>query len=405
MAIPKPKKIEGLKAKEILSLERKDITMDKIRDLFACHFGESEPQYNTYDIIKLPAGRLYNKTDLETTIGRFICNLMIFPEPYLKKFGYFNKPLTKSALKNIETEMGQMILNDEMTTKDYSLYLDNGEWIGMGTVYFLSPTMNYDINVPIPDVIKKRDELFEKYKEGVKRGDSAVAEKIEKEVLALAKSEIKEKGNEAYDFFESGVGSFENNYKKTSIMAGAVENPYTKKLDILKSNYIDGIDPNEYAKFTNLTIIGGYSRGVETQSSGYERKKIDNALQTVTLDEKDSDCGTNFALKVVIPKKMKGLFINRYVVEKNDIRHPILLTEDNIDKYIEKEIVIRSPLFCRGDKICNKCAGELFYKLGVKNAGLLNDSMSGVLMNMSMKKFHDATVKFSKIEITDYIKK
>ena len=93
-------------------------------------------------------------------------------------------------------------------------------------------------------------------------------------------------------------------------MAGAVENPYTKKLDILKSNYIDGVDPKELPKLVNLTLVGGYSRGVETQSSGYERKKIDNALQTVTLEDNGSDCGTPYTMKIVIPNGMKNLFLN-----------------------------------------------------------------------------------------------
>ena len=176
--------------------------------------------------------------------------------------------MTKKGLKKIDSRIGEMVLNDELTTKEFGEYLDYGEWLGMGTAYFLVPTMDYDIYTPIPEVMEKRDELFEKYKDGIKRGDSSVAEKIEKEVISLAKQKIKEKGNEAYDFFESGVGSFENNYKKSSIMAGAIENPYTKKLDILKSNYTDGIDIKEFPKFASLSLTGGYSRGVETQSSG-----------------------------------------------------------------------------------------------------------------------------------------
>ena len=243
--------------------------------------------------------------------------------------------------------------------------LDYGEWLGMGTSYFLVPTMNYDINVPIPEVIEKRDELFEKYKEGIRRGESAIAEKIEKEVLELAKQKIKEKGNEAYDFFESGVGKFENNYKKTSIMAGAIENPYTKKLDILKSNYIDGVDPREYSKFTNLTIIGGYSRGVATQVSGYQAKKLRNALQGVVIDDAGTDCGTKHTLKIIIPESMKNIFINRYVLDGNG--KLVLLTNENIDSYTGKEVKLRSPMYCKSEHICSKCAGELFYKMGVKN--------------------------------------
>lgn len=396
---PKGRLIPDSEAREILLLERDDITLDYIRGLFACYLGQEEPKYQTYDRIILPAGRLGNKDSVETTIGRYLTNLIMLPKVYLDKYGYVNKPFTKGNLEKIENQMGTMILNDEMTTKEYAEYLDYGEWLGMGTVYFLGPTMNYDINVPIPEVIERRDELFVKYQDEIKRGESAAAAAIEKEVIQLAKNKIKEKNNEAYDFFESGVGKFENNYKKTSIMAGAIENPYTKKLDILKSNYIDGIDIKEFPKFSNLTLIGGYSRGVSTQTSGYQRKKIDNAVQGVQLDEPGSDCGTKYTLKVTIPEGMEHLFLYRYIKEGSNY---ILLDENNIKSYAGKTVQLRSPMFCKSEHICNKCAGELFYKMGVTNAGLLNDTMSGVLMNAAMKKFHDATVKFSEINVEKY---
>lgn len=267
MAIPKSRKLSLAEVRDsgLLEKEKSEITLDYVRELFAVRMGEPGPKFNTYDKFTLPAGKLYNKDAIETTVGRYLTNLVVLPEVYLKKFGYQNEPFDADKLSSMEGQMSSMILDDEMSTKQYGEYLDNGEWLGMGVAYFLSPTMNYDINVPIPEVIAKRDELFEKYKDQISRGESAAAELIEKEVLALAKQKIKEKGNEAYDFFESGVGKFGNNYKKTSVMAGAIENPYTKKLDILKSNYIDGVDPKEFPKFTNLTIVGGYSRGVETQ--------------------------------------------------------------------------------------------------------------------------------------------
>ena len=260
MGIPTAKKLTDNDVRELLSLEKNEITMEYIRGLFGCVMGKPAARFNTYDTFTLPAGRFYNKETIETTIGRYITNLVMLPDSYLKKFGYINTPFKKGVLEDIEDQMANMVLNDEMSSKEYAEYLDNGEWLGMGTAYFLSPTMNYDINVPIPEVIQLRDELFEKYKNGVKAGESAVADKIESEVLDLAKKKIKEKGNEAYDFFESGVGKFANNYKKTSIMCGAIQNPYTGKLDILKSNYIDGITPEEFPMFSNLTLIGGYSR-------------------------------------------------------------------------------------------------------------------------------------------------
>lgn len=403
MAIPKSRTLTADEVREITSLSKEDITLDLVRDLFSCKYGESKPRFNTYDTFTLPAGKFFNKTSINTTVGKYIINLVVFPKVYLEKYGYVNDTLKKGTLEKIESKMGVMILNDEMTTKEYASYLDAGEWLGMGTAYFLVPTMNYDINVPIPEVVTKRDELFEKYSEQIRRGESGAAEAIEKEVLTLAREKIKEKGNEAFDFFESGVGKFENNYKKTSIMAGAIENPYTKKLDILKSNYIDGIDPKEYSKFTNLTIIGGYSRGVATQTSGYQAKKFRNAMQGVTLDEPGTDCKTPYTLKMTIPESMKALFKDRYILDTDG--KLLLLTDENIDRYVGKEVRLRSPMYCKNDKVCSKCAGELFHKMGIKNAGLLNDAIAGVLMNASMKKFHDATVKFTKIDIEKFTKK
>jgi hypothetical protein len=262
--------------------------------------------------------------------------------------------------------------------------------------------MDYDINVPIPAVMKRKEELFELYQKEIKDGDPNAVSKIEEELLALSKKLIKEKGNDGYDFFESGAFVFDNNYKKTSIMGGVMENPYTKKLDVLKSNYMDGITKEEFPLFANSTIAGGYARGVETQKAGYETKKINNAVQTVILDDKGSDCGTTQYLKTTISDGMSSMFLYRYILVGGK---EVMLDEANISQYINKEVSMRSPLFCKSEQICNKCAGELYYKIGIKNAGLLSSTMSGSIMNLALKKTHDQTIRFNKIKISDYIQK
>ena len=395
------RKLTQAETREILSLKVEDVNMKLLKDYFAVKLTQKEPRFNTNDTLVLPADTFYNKEQIETTIGRYIFNLFALPKKYLEKFGYQNVVYDKGALSTLETRLDNMLLEDEMTTKEFIYYLDHSEWLTMGTAYFLSPTMNYDMNVPLPEVIKRRDELFEQYSEEIKKGDRNIADLIEKELVGLAKKILKDKGNEAYDFFLSGEFDFGNNYKKTSIFAGALENPYTKKLNILKSNYIDGISKDEFHHFANLTIIGGYSRNVETQKGGYETKKINNATQVITLGEEKSDCGSTQYLKVQIPASMKNMFMNRWILDNGRL---VLLGDSNIGNYVGKEVMMRSPMLCKSEEICSKCAGESFYKLGMKNAGLLTTTMSGNLMNMSMKKFHNTSLKFSKINVQDFIK-
>jgi len=388
--------------KALLALGREDIDMNLLRNFFAIRMGQDEAMFNTFDTFRLPTGRLYNKQQIETTIGRYLWNFFVIPEVFLKKFQYHDMVFDKKNVSILEKRLANMLLNDEINTEDYGKYLDRAEWITLGITYFISPSMNYDMNVPIPEVMKRKEELFEKYAKEIKDGDPNAVSQIEADLLALSRKLIKEKGNEGYDFFESGAFSFENNYKKTSIMGGVMENPYTGKLDVLKSNYMEGISQEEFPLFANSTIAGGYARGVETQKAGYETKKINNAIQGVTLDDAGTDCGTKQYLTTTIPKKMQSMFLYRYVLDGGK---EVMLTEANMSKFIGKEVKMRSPLYCKSDNICNKCAGELYYKIGIKNAGLLASTMSGSLMNLALKKTHNQTIQFNKINPQEYIKK
>lgn len=408
MPLETPRKLSLLETKEILAINRDEIDLDLMREMFACTMGQNKPKYQTYDEIVIPAGTEFNgwqtPTAIKSTVGRVILNKFIFPTKYLKKYGYVNEPLTKKSVGKIEEKLGDMVINDEMTTQEFTDYLDRAEWLAMGVEYFLVPSLDYEFNNPIPEVIAKRDELFEKYKDKIKASDSATIAMIEKELTSMAKDIIKKKKNESYDFYESGTADFGNHYKKTSIMNGAVLNPYTGKVAVIKNNLIDGLTPEEFPEFAQLVTQGGMARGVDTQLSGYERKKLDNAMQAITVDDKGTDCGTPYYLEFTIPDSKKDLFLYRYVIE-NDPKNPTLITRDNLSKFVGKKVKLRSPMFCKGDTICNKCAGELFYKLGIKNAGLVNSNMAGKFLNICMKKFHDATVHFIDIDPEKFIKK
>lgn len=397
----KPRKISPDEIREILSLDRKSITATKLKDLFA-NKPTQNARFQPNDTFMLPINTFYNKQSLQTTVGRYIFNIFCIPVPYLKKYGYCNDTMSSDGLKDIESKMGQMVMLDEMTTKEYAEYMDNAEWIGMSTAYYISPPIDNDIVLPLDAVMKRKDELFTQYNAELARGDSNIVNKVEKELVGIAKDEITKKNAPSYDLYGSGEFNFNNNYKKCSIMVGTISDPVDGHLSTVKSNYIDGVLPDEYDTTAKLTVIGGASRGVATRKYGYETKKFNSNLQNaiIDIDQEHIDCGTTGYLKITIPSSLKNMFYYRFVIDGNEL---VELTPDNISKYLDKEVKLRSPMFCKNDVICEHCAGTLFRRMNIRYAGMIASNLTGNMLNLSMKAMHDTTIKMSKLDPEKFI--
>lgn len=138
-----------------------------------------------------------------------------------------------------------------------------------------------------------------------------------------------------------------------------------------------------------------------TREGGYESKKLSAAFQNVSLGNKDSDCGTSKTIKQEITSKNASLFMYRYIREKN--KGLIQLTSENIESYYGKIVDMRSPLYCTNKQYCNKCAGDLYYKLGINNVGIISNRVGTSLLNASLKAFHDMSLKVVELDIDKYI--
>ena len=400
----KPRQLTYQEAKEFYDLTHEDITATRLKNWFAVKGGQTEAKYQTNDRIVLPKmhPHCFNQEEIITTLGRFLFNFFALPDEYLKKHGYVNEPFDCDMISGIEKKMGAMLMVDEITVKEYGKYFDRAEWMLMGMAYYLAPTLNYDLNIAPKEIIEYRNELFDKHKDALKKNDPVISQMIEKEVVAKTKEHVKTSDNEAFDLFRSGSFKIDN-YKKASVMSGMLENPYSHKIEIMKSNYTEGVSKDEFSKFPMIALVGGYSRGVETATGGYQTKRIQAATQNIILGEPDSDCGTTNFLDVEILPSLKNMYSYRYIL--GDDGKLLEITPDNISQYFGKRVKMRSPMFCTSEHVCNKCAGNLFRRMGIKNAGLFTGTFSGVLMNLFMKKFHESSVKFKKLDITGSIKK
>lgn len=383
----------------LMSLKEKDVTKKLLIDFFA-HGKNKKPRFNTNDKFILPAGsKMMNKEPIDTTVGRYIFNLFIISPSFLPFIGYQNIIVDSGAINALEDNLSEYLLDKKIKPEDYIDYLNRIQWLGNSPTDFLVPSMSLTAILPNKEVIRKRDELVKQHKEALEKGDPIVATQIEKELVKIAEEGLK--GDPSYDLYRSGAnGKVGNQYKQTNIMKGAIRDNATGGYNVATTNYMEGIDKRDYHYFGDTIVYAAHSRAVGTQKGGYETKKMFAAFQTVSLDKVGSDCGTKKTLTFVMNKSNYRLFLFRYIVEGTKF---IQLTNENIKNYLDKVIHIRSALFCQSDKLCNKCAGDLYYKLDIENIGLTTAKVSSTLLNLSLKNFHDTTLKLERIDFTKYI--
>lgn len=137
-----------------------------------------------------------------------------------------------------------------------------------------------------------------------------------------------------------------------------------------------------------------------TAESGYLAKKLLASCQTEILDVKGSDCGSKRGIRITLTKDNKSKFVSRYIIQN---KKPVLLTEDNIDSFIGTEVELRSPMGCIGDKICNVCAGDFYYKVGSTSIGMSASKIATTLTNLNMKKFHNNVITYKRIDANNML--
>ena len=183
-------------------------------------------------------------------------------------------------------------------------------------------------------------------------------------------------------------------------MKGAIKSSFDGKYRINKSNYNSGISKEEYASFSDSAVLGSYMRAVNTAKGGYLAKETNQGLSSVRLSAKGSNCGTTKTEQVLLTKSNKKDYINRFIVDHGNI---IELTDDNWSKYENKVVNMRSPLYCieKQPCYCNICVGNSPYKMNMENIGSAFNTIPNAIMYVSMKAFHDTTIKTSEIDIND----
>lgn len=394
------KEITGNDLNEILALEGKDITITLLGNYFFKTDPNKPPRFEVNDYFKLPTSRFNTKREVWTTIGIYIMNVFLL-ENFRDIFGYFNKPFDGSAIKTIDGKLSNALYYDKISTDLMADYYNRLQWIGgHDRLSLITPSITPSLLKPLPKVMARKKQLLKQYEKELdpSNPDNAlVASKIEKELCELAEEELKKL--DGYENFASkskiNIG---NNYKTINVMKGPLLNSYTGQYEVNASEYNTGVKKEEYTSIADSAVIGAHARAINTAKGGYLAKKSNQALNALQAGPKGSDCKTSKTLPVFLYKDMAKQYMNRYIVDNGKL---VELTEDNINKYVNTTVNMRSPLYCKMEEpcFCNICCGNQPYLLGLDNFGLAINRISNRLLTLSMKKFHDMTIKTQPIDI------
>lgn len=385
----------------LINITEKDITSTYMAETFGDFDGKR--RFNPYDLIDIPP-RAYgsekkkNKNTFTTTVGTWIFNKFFIENDLFDIIVYYNDTIDKKALGEIDNEIYEAVIEDRLDVPTYKRFLLKTQKF-MPYISLYSPSHTDKILTCTKVINKKKAELYKKYKDRIDAGDEKAANEMTQELLQFA---IDYMGDDpSMDLYLSGArGSLHNNFKNMYVMKGAIRDPdpnAKQKYNVALSNYIDGIQPNEYALFANSLAAGPFARAKKTADGGYSEQLILSASQHLILDKAGSDCGTKRYKTITLTKDNIGRWMYSYIIEGSKL---VELTSEVKNKYLGKTVKVRFSGLCESKTgVCNKCMGNLYYRLHKENVGASMSQIASIRKNIAMKAFHDSTQSFYDMDL------
>ena len=252
----------------LLSLKPEDLTFDMLVTLFGDTVRAGDPissekksMFETTDIMVLEPGEYFVKEKTATTVGRFIYNKYLIERVGLQPIvGYVNEPLTKGAASKMESKISKALVEDKITIDQFYDYVDYRDVFGLQLHSVIATSFTLKSIKALPAVEKRKKELFKQYDKELNEGNIFIAEKIEKELVAMSKKELE--GDPGLDLYNSEARGNFGNYKNMNIFKGATMNNMTGEYEIVRSSFMDGIQKQDIPSFADSVVSGAYPKAV-----------------------------------------------------------------------------------------------------------------------------------------------
>lgn len=391
---------------DLIHLDPFKLTSSMMKDLTTTKLVDGKlvkPKYELDDYFLLKKGECCDsQRDVITSIGILLMNKW-FIEPYLSSYiKYQNARFGKGIFKKLDNVVAKNYRMDNLPYEAYEYHLNASLSQGQ-MAELVSPSYSEGTLSLPPESKKLRDDLFAKNAKALEDGDLIKANEIRDQVIESVKKELKKNGDIGLENYDSGSkAGFTDTYALMNIMQGPVKRP-DGTFKIIKNSYDEGITKTDYIDMGNAAISGAKSRALDVAVGGTIQRKIISMAQEQMFAGPNTDCGTKKTIKINLKEKFHEIYIDRYI-DLGDGK-PYLLTEENIKKFIGREIHLFSGLTCtqKAPYYCEKCLGIHPNTFGIKKVGLLGQGAGSALLNSNLKAFHVQSYNSAKILVSEIL--
>lgn len=326
-------------------------------------YDPARPLFNAWETIDLQPNDCTNLAQAcKSTYGNLLFNWLVLAYPFGAKIPYQNQRTSPGKVESLiidrladDPKEGEAVpeLPPEKMPIYVSEYLkctDSASFASGFSQLWVPGDTEKTMTAP-PGLKEYKAQLYKEY-EG-RLHDPAVVAEIDKKLVAFDAAYLK--GDRGGEGFLITNKSKEIVRKKLFLQLGAEPGLEDKvAVDLIQNSLSEGWDLNKFPEMNNTQRAGSFNRGAQTMLGGESVKWLLRASSNLRVAKED--CGTKLGVPHDFSKEDIKTFRGFSVVTANG-HEP--LTEENEGKYLGKQVMIRSPMFCNLmlSDYCAVCVG------------------------------------------------